>query len=131
MVATTCFRDFSVLILDHSFSMDSLAVEIAMLKAKFPDVVIIDNPSKHGWKTSMAWHRRFKRLQELSYGYKLAVIPKHFHDYPMLRQHFRGAIRNMVTRVRTAIVNLKVNCGSRDRVVNKRKNYIKQISNNL
>lgn len=118
-----------ILMLD--LSPDSLAVEIAMLKAKFPDVVIIDNPQKHGWKTSMAWHRRFKRLQELNYGYKLAIIPKHFHDYPMLRQHFRGAIKNMVTRIRTAIVNLKVNCGSRDRIVNKRKNYIKQLQNAL
>lgn len=118
-----------VLMLD--LSVDSLAVEIAMLKAKFPDVVIIDNPRKHGWKTSMSWHRMFKRLTELNYGYKLAIIPKHFHDYPMLRQHFRGAIKNMVTRVKTAIVNLKVNCGSRDRIVNKRKNYIKQLQNAL
>jgi hypothetical protein len=107
--------------------VDSLALEIAMLRAKHPSVVVIDNPHKHGWKTSMSWHRMFKRLTELNYGYKMAIIQKHYHDYPMLRQHFLGAIKNMVTRVKTAIVNLKVNCGSRDRAVNKRKNYIKQL----
>lgn len=128
-LSPTISERISILLIDSP--VDSLAVEIAMLKAKFPDVVIIDNPRKHGWKTSVSWHRMFKRLQELNYGYKLAIIPKHFHDYPMLRQHFRGAIRNMVTRVRTAIVNLKVNCGSRDRIVNKRKNYIKQLKNAL
>lgn len=128
-LSPTISERISILLIDSP--VDSMAVEIAMLKAKFPDVVIVDNPRKHGWKTSMSWHRMFKRLTELNYGYKLAIIPKHFHDYPMLKQHFRGAIRNMVTRVKTAIVNLKVNCGSRDRIVNKRKNYIKQLQNAL
>jgi hypothetical protein len=127
MAALTSYSSFSVYVMDYSFSMDSLAVEIAAIKAKCPDVVIIDNPRKHGWKTSMAWHRKFKCIQELSYGYKLAVIPKYFHDYSMLIRYFRGSVVRMVSPIKSIRLNLKVNCANRDRMVNKRKTFLKSL----
>ena len=51
------------------------------------------------------------------------------HDYPMLIRYFIGPIRNASIRLKSIRLNLKVNCANRDRMVNKRKTYIKQLQN--
>jgi hypothetical protein len=46
---------------------------------------------------------------------------------PYLQKHFRGPIRRSTLLINLPRLNLKVKCGSRDRKVNKRKNYLKSL----
>jgi hypothetical protein len=101
----------------------SAMLELASIKAKYANVILVH--AHPGWKKSMSWHRRFKIVKQIHYQ-KLAVVPRHFHDYDRLMLCFRGAIIRIL-RMKDRPAVIRRHLSRKDRLINKRKTYLRSL----